>query len=152
MKNLIFIVTILVAFSFSACGQKENVPAKVKTSFAQKFPGATKVRWDKENANEWEAEFKLGGKSYSANFSTDGIWMETEHEIKKSEIPDAVQKTLNNVFVFGGFDIENVELSETPAGKAYEFELEKDEKSIDVTLSPEGHILKKDTRVEEDED
>jgi len=70
--------------TLQSCGQ--SVPEKVKSAFAGKFPNASSVKWDKENDEEWEAEFKMDGKEYSANFTVDGNWKETEYEIKKSEI------------------------------------------------------------------
>lgn len=141
---------ILAIFSFSACGQKTDVPAKTKTAFDQKFPTAKKVKWDKENETEWEAEFKMNGEEYSANFTSDGTWMETEYEIEKSEIPEAVQKTLDNEFA--GYDIEEVEVSETMDGKVYEFAMEKDETDLEVAISPDGKVVKKEVKKEEDEE
>lgn len=140
---------ILAVFSLSACGQQKNVPAKVKTAFEQKFPNAQKVKWDKENETEWEAEFKMSGKEYSANFSADGKWMETEYEIEESEIPLAVQKTLDNEFA--DYEIEEVEISETTDGKVYEFAIEKDETKLEVAISPDGKVVKKEVQKEEDE-
>ena len=79
MKKLIMMLTLVASIAFSACGQKldaSKVPAAVKAAFAKKFPGAT-AEWGKENSKEYEAEFKLDGKSASANFLTDGSWLET---------------------------------------------------------------------------
>lgn len=141
---------ILAVFSFSACGQKKDVPAKIKTAFEQKFPTAQKVKWDKENETEWEAEFKMNGLEYSANFSSDGKWMETEYEIEKSEIPQVVKQTLDNEFA--GYDIEEAEISETTDGKVYEFALEKGETELEVAISPDGKVVKKEVQKEEDEE
>ncbi|QKG80690.1 PepSY-like domain-containing protein [Tenuifilum thalassicum] len=150
MKNLILISMILAVFSFSACGQKKDVPAKIKTAFEQKFPTAQKVKWDKENETEWEAEFKMNGKEYSANFSSDGKWMETEYEIEKSEIPQAVKQTLDNEFA--GYDLEEAEISETTDGKVYEFALEKGETKMEVAITPDGKVVKKEVKKEDEED
>ena len=141
---------ILAVFSFTACGQKKDVCSKIKTAFEQKFPTAQKVKWDKENETEWEAEFKMSGKEYSANFTTDGKWMETEYEINKSEIPQAVKQTLDNEFA--GYDIEVAEISETKDGKVYEFAIEKDEIDMEVAISPEGKVVKKEIKTEDEED
>lgn len=141
---------ILAVFSFSACGQKKDVPAKIKTAFEQKFPKATKVKWDKEKEAEWEAEFKMNGQEYSANFNSDGSWKETEYEIEKSAIPKKVKQTLNNEFA--GYDIEETEISETTDEKVYEFALEKDETDIEVAISPDGRLVKKEVKKEDDND
>ena len=144
------ILTMLLGtMALTACGQKENVPAKVKTAFEQKFPSATKVNWDKENATEWEAEFKMDSKEYSANFSSDGKWLETEYEISKSAIPQAVNSTLENDF--SGYKIEKTEMSETADGKVYEFELKKGKSNLEVAISPDGKVVKKEVKEEDDE-
>jgi hypothetical protein len=150
MKNLILISIILTALSFTACGQKKDVPAKVKTAFEQKFPAAQKVKWDKENATEWEAEFKMNGKKYSANFTADGNWMETEYEIDSSEIPPAVKQTLANEFA--EYKIEEAEISETADGKVYEFSLEKDETALEVAIAPDGIVVKNIVHKENEEE
>ncbi len=138
---------ILAVFSFSACGQNKDVPAKVKTAFEQKFPTAQKVKWDKENETEWEAEFKMNGEEYSANFTTAGQWMETEYEIEKSAIPQAVKQTLDTKFA--GYDIEEAEISETTNGRVYEFAIEKGDSEMEVAISPDGKVVKKEVKKEE---
>ena len=37
-----------------------------------KFQNATKVKWDQEEENEWEAEFKMNGDEMSASFDNAG--------------------------------------------------------------------------------
>ena len=133
--------------AFTACGQKKNVPAKVKTAFTQKFPNATKVSWDKENANEWEAEFKMNGKDYSANYDNNGNWKETEYDVKDSEIPAAVKTTLNKNFA--GYKVSESEISETAEGKVFEFQVKKGGKKMEVAISPNGKVVKKENKKEE---
>jgi predicted small lipoprotein YifL/sulfur carrier protein ThiS len=150
MKNLILVIAIAAIFSLQACGQKENVPAKTKASFTQKFPDATKVKWDKEEDNVWETEFKMDGKEYSANFDSEGKWMETEYEIKTSELPPAVKTTIDNEFK--DYDIEEVEVSETPDGKVFELQMEVDENDIEVAISPNGKVVKKSEKKDNEGD
>ena len=145
------ILMVLVStMAFTACGQKSNVPAKVKTAFAEKFPNATKISWDKENSAEWEAEFKMKGKEYSANFNNNGNWKETEYEIKKSDIPSAVKSTLDTDF--NSYKIKEAEISETSKGKVFEFAMEKEETDMEVAISPDGKVVKKEINKENDED
>lgn len=150
MKNLVLVFFVFAIFSFSACGQKENVPTKVKTAFSEKFPYAKKVKWDKENAKEWEAEFKMNGKEYSSNFTLEGTWKETEYEIKKTEIPDAVQISIAENFK--DYKIKEAEISETAKGKFYEFELKKGEAEFEVAFSPKGELVKKEEKKEDDDE
>ena len=150
MKHLISLTMIFAALSLSACGQSNQVPNKVKKAFEQKFPNASKVSWDKENASEWEAEFKMNGEEFSANFKQDGTRLETEYEIEKSELPASVKQALNSEFK--GYDIEEAEMSETVDGKMYEFELEKGERSLEVSISPQGEIQKHEVMERDEED
>ena len=143
-------IAVAGIFNLNACGQtSKDVPANIKTAFSKKFPKATKVKWEKENDKEWEAEFKINGKEYSANFNTNENWLETEYKIKKSEIPTAVINTLDNEFA--DYEIEETEISETVDGKVYEFELEKNETDMEVTIDPNGKVLKKEVKTEDDE-
>jgi uncharacterized membrane protein YkoI len=145
MKTLNLIAAAVI-ISFTACAQT-NAPENVVNAFTQKFPDAKSVKWDKENETEWEAEFKLKGEEYSANFSTDGTWKETEHEIETSAIPANVKQTLDNGFA--GYKIEEAEISETAEGTVYEFELKNDKTEMEVAVSPEGKVVKKEVKTEE---
>lgn len=153
MNKYLTILSIGVMFSASACAQEhseKDVPAAVKTAFAQKFPEAKKVSWDMEDETEWEAGFKLDGKEYSANFLTNGMWQETEYEIKKSDIPEAIKQTL--VKDFDGYEIEEAELSETKEGKLYEIAVEKGEEEWELVFDMKGKLVEKKAIEEEDED
>jgi len=150
MKTSKLIVVAFAAITFTACAQKPNVPENVNKSFIQKFPDAKSVKWNKENETEWEAEFKLNGEEYSANYSTDGIWKETEHEIEKSDIPANVKQTLDTELA--GYKIEEAEISETANGSVYEFELEKDKVKMEVAVSPDGKVVKKEVKTEKEEE
>ena len=154
MKNLFFIIAIAAIFSLNSCTQVgKEVPAKVKTAFSERFPDAKKIKWDKEDDNEWEAEFKMKGKEYSANFNSDGTWTETEYEIEISEIPSLVKVSLDKEFA--GYDIEEVEAKLNPDGEFYEFELKNEDSEIEAVISMDGTVIKKkmeDEKTESDDD
>ncbi|WP_410004971.1 PepSY-like domain-containing protein [Aequorivita nionensis] len=148
MKTIKVIVAVLISsVMFSFCSAGEKVPQKVKDAFAKKFPTAKSVKWDKESANEWEAEFKMNKMEYSANFSEDGIWKETEHEISENDLPESVKKALADGFP--SFKTEEMEISETTSGTVYEFEIEKDETDMEVAIDASGKITKQEMKKEE---
>lgn len=152
MKNPMLITVLLVAFSMQSYAQKsdsKNVPEKVLSAFNAKFPDAKKVEWEMESDSEWEAEFKWNGKEYSANFSTDGEWRETEYEIKESEIPSNIRVILDQNF--SDYEIEDPEISETSTGKSYEMEIEAGEEEYEVTIDTKGNLTKKKESEEKDE-
>lgn len=153
MDKYLTILSIGVLLSAGACAQEHSekeVPAAVKTAFSQKFPAVKKVSWDMESATEWEAEFKLDGKEYSANFLTDGSWQETEHEIKIAEIPEAIKQTLAQDFA--GFKIEEAEISEKADGRSYEVAVEKGEEEWELVFDVYGKLIEKKAIAEDDED
>ena len=153
MKNLMLITVLSVAFSMQSCAQKsdsKNPPEKVFSAFKAKFPDAKKVEWEMENDSEWEAEFKLNGKEYSANFSAEGEWLETEYEIKESEIPSNIRAILNQSF--SDYEIEELEVAETPSGKSYKMEIEAGEEEYEVTIDTKGNLTKKKESEEHDDE
>jgi len=150
MKKQILILAAVVFIGFSACGQSDkDVPAPVKLAFSQKFSGATNVKWGKENDKEWEAEFKLGGENYSANFDNAGTWIETEYQISVKEIPAAVKTALDKESA--GAKIKVSELTETKDGKSYEFVVGKGKNETELVIDNSGNVISKAQVKEENE-
>ena len=85
-----YFLLLITMSSISIYAFAADIPKRVADAFAKKFPAATNIKWGKENAKEYEVEFKLNGKSASANFLTDGSWVETEMQINISEAPALV--------------------------------------------------------------
>ena len=140
MKTLKTFSFLLLCSLFAACNTSTDVPQAVKDAFAKKFPDAGSVSWDMENTNEWEAEFQMNGMGYSANFSNDGKWKETEHKIEKKDVPKNVMSALMNVHPDA--KIKASEISETKSGRIYEFEIKAHEKTMEVAVDMDGRIKK----------
>jgi len=118
-----------------------KVPDAVKLAFTTKFPGASEVKWEKENKNELEANFKMNGTEVSANFSLDGTWVETETTIPASDLPAAITKAVNTKYpgaVYG-----RTEKIGKPGGKIlYEVNITINGKKKELELNPDGGIVK----------
>ena len=140
----------LLLMGIVACAQKKELPQSVNESFSKKFPSAKSVKWDKENETEWEAEFKMDGTKYSANFDNDGTRKETEHEIKITDIPEHIQSVLTHEFP--KCKIEEAEISETPLQTVYEFGIEFNDQDMEVAIDNNGKIVKKEIKKDEDDD
>lgn len=150
MKNLILVFAAALFVSITACAQTpKNLPAKVKTAFDLKFPDAQKVKWSKENTNEWEAEFTFNDKEYSANYNSSGTWMETEYSVAASKIPASVTKTL--LKEFPGYKLLESDISETAKGKVYEFDIKYGNSKMEVAINADGTLVKKETLTEKKE-
>jgi len=148
MRHMVILLLAVFAGSFAEAQKltDRDIPAPAKQTFAQKFPNATNVKWEKED-DAIEAEFKIGKSKYSASFDQAGKWLETESEIKKSELPEAVLSAITKEF--SGYKIEEAERLETPdLGILYEVKLEKKEISYEVQFNEAGKVLKKE-KVEE---
>jgi len=143
MKRILFITALSLTIGvqgFAQGNKHEKAPEKIVTAFNKKFPNATKVKWEREHENEWEAEFKMDGQSYAASFDANGMWQETEREIKKSEIPTEIMAILDQNF--SDYDIDEAEVVETAKGKGYEFEIEVNDEEFEVAIDANGNLTK----------
>lgn len=148
MKKTIFIFAAL-AFGLFACAQ--TPPKSVTDNFAKKFTGATKVSWDQEKENEWEAEFKMNGTEMSASFDNAGKWLATEAVLKEKDLPANVTKAVKAAYE--GWEIEGVECIETPDFKGYELGIEKGDTELEIQVTTDGKItVNKESKEEGDED
>lgn len=129
-----------LAISLVACAQ--DPPKSVADNFNMKFQDATKVKWDQEEKNEWEAEFKLNGTEISASFDNAGKWLETETEVNKKNLPEKVKNAVNAAY--SDWKTESAESIETPSFKGYELGIEKGKEEHDILVSGDGKITVKE--------
>lgn len=140
MKRLI-IVLVAGILSGSSANSQIKVTDAAKKAFAAKFPNATDVKWGKENAKEYEAEFKLNGQPVSANFKLDGSWVETESTITTNELPAAVSSAIQNKYP--GVAILKAEKTEKPGGVIiYETIIKVNGKKKEIEINPDGTFVK----------
>jgi len=150
MKSITLTIALLVALMLNACGQSNvNVPEQVKSAFAKKFPNAKHVEWGKESEMEWEAEFKINGMEYSANYDASGKWLETESEISKKDLPESIKTTITKDY--SDYKADEAEISETPEGVFYEIKLEKKSETLEVVFDKDGKVVKQ-KKIDEDEE
>jgi hypothetical protein len=147
MKQSVIIIMVL-AFSLFACAQ--TPPKSVTDNFNSKFSGATKVKWEQEEENEWEAEFKMKGSEMSACFNNAGEWMTTEIEIKEKDLPMKVAQAVKKTY--DGWKIESVESIETRDFKGYELGIEKGNEELEIMVTSNGEITVNKESGEEDDD
>ncbi|HTE24997.1 PepSY-like domain-containing protein [Flavitalea sp.] len=88
-KYLLSLLFVGAIFGLSAQEKSTGAPAAAKQAFAKAFPGASKVKWEKEG-KEYEVNFIQGGKEMSAVYDEKGTLSETEEEIKPSALPDSI--------------------------------------------------------------
>lgn len=149
--TLIVVAGLLGATVHAQKLKDSEVPTAVKQAFAKNFPSAKEVKWSKEDATEFEAEFKSGATEKSANFDQSGKWVVTETEIKKSDLPQAIQAAVAKEFA--GYKMDEIEKVEKPDNVVlYEMELEKNKVTYEVQFDANGKVIKKEVKKEEKEE
>lgn len=149
MKNFFILTALISMVFFSACSQK-NPPENVKKEFAQKFADAKSVKWDSEESNEWEAEFKIDGKEMTASFDDTGKWLESEAEVSVKDLPSAVTNALK--IEFPGFKAGESSTIENHELKGFEIALKNKETEMTVIIGADGTVLKKESSEENKEE
>ncbi len=140
MKITLLVVSLVVV-SLVVNAQK-TPPAAVSKAFAEKFKSAEKVKWDMEDAKEWEAEFMLNGKEASASYDLAGKWLETEMEVKVSDLPAAVKASLDNEYA--GAKIGECSTIDSPDFSGYEISVKFKGKEYEVKATKDGKITAKE--------
>lgn len=136
MKKVIVILSSVLFITVNVSAQGKAPEAAVK-AFNAKFPDATHVKWDKENAHNYEAEFEWKGGNYSANFSETGAWIETETPNKFNDLPEKV-KTAFNAAHKGATVKETSKIENAKGETMYEVEMKQGAKTVELFYTPEG--------------
>ena len=92
MKNIVLILTLLIALQ--AHGQKKTIgiPQKLKNIFEKEYgPTVKNVKWGREHG-KYEVCFVLSDKHKSVTYNADGSVDETETEIPLDILPFETQK------------------------------------------------------------
>lgn len=132
---------MVLSCAFASCFAQSKTPTAVTTAFSQKFPNATKVKWDKENAHEYEASFEWKGINYSANFSDSGEWLETESPSSFNQLPEKVQAAFNASHK--GATVKAAAKIETSKGATkYEVEIKQGIKTVELFYTADGTEIK----------
>jgi hypothetical protein len=136
-------LAISALFANAACAQKlseKDIPAVIVTNFKQSFPDIKKATWEKED-DYFEAEFALQGQETSATFDVDGKLLETETEIRFSDLPAPVKAALATSYK--GAKVKETARLISPTGTVtYEAEVAIGSKSQDLVFDAEGHEVK----------
>jgi len=122
----------------AACSQRLSdlkVPTAVKYSFAKDFPGNT-PKWDKEDSN-YEATFKMDGKTMSALYNENGNGQETETDIDITKLPAIVTDYISQNYK--GEKIKEAALITKASGEVnYEAEVN----GMDLLFTKDGKFIK----------
>jgi hypothetical protein len=136
MKKIIFVALVLIC-AYATGFAQGKIPTAVSTAFNQKFSEATNIKWDKENAHEYEADFQWKNEKYSANFTETGEWLETESTITFSQLPEKVQDAFNSTHK--GATVKAIAKIETSKNTTnYEVEYKAGAKTVEILYTVDG--------------
>lgn len=148
MKSKMFIV---LAIAFSSCGaeaqemKSADVPVAVKSAFEKLYPNVNDVDWEKEDAN-YEAGFEVNKNETSVVFDANGNLLETEVEIKTSELPQGVTDYVTKNHA-GAKITEAAKITDADGTVTYEAEVGKS----DLIFDANGKFIKEVKETEEDD-
>ena len=140
MKNIIPGVLLLSSVMLNSCTAKwdeSQLPAAVKDSFARSYPGVS-AKWQKDGS-QFEAEFSMNGKEFTAVYGAGGSLEETEIEIGLGELPDSARNYLQAHFKPA--DIKEVEKLIMPNG---EFSFEAEAGGQELVFDSTGRFVKQE--------
>lgn len=135
MKKLAVLCLALGLITSVSFAQKLNagkVPAAVKAAFAKNHHAVTKVSWEMEKAN-YEAGFTLDGKEVSEVYTANGVLLESEIEIKVTELAEAVKVKLKGQKI-----AEAARITKADGTVIYEAEV----KGKDLLFDAKGNSIK----------
>ncbi len=150
MKTLLVVIGMGLVIA-QANAQKMNakdVPVVVKSSLEKNY-AVIDADWDKEGT-DFEASFEQKGTKISVVFDGIGSILETEREIKKSELPTAIHDSL--LKDYAAYKIEETAKIESKGEITFEVEVEKGKQSFDLIFDTNGKLLKKISKENEEED
>lgn len=138
MKIIVMVLAATVAAlnGYSQKIQEKDLPAAVKESFHKNYASAKQVKWDKEKEN-YEASFDWNGADHSVLYNAAGQTVETEVEIKVSELPAAAKQYMETHYS-GKTIKEAAKITDAKQVVTYEAEI----KGMDVLFDAQGKFIK----------
>jgi hypothetical protein len=128
--------TVIALSGYSQKIQEKDLPVAVKESFHKSYASAKQVKWDKEKEN-YEASFDWNGADHSVLYNAEGQTVETEVEIKVSELPAAAKQYMETHY--NGKTIkEAAKITDAKQVITYEAEI----KGMDVLFDAQGKFIK----------
>ena len=139
MKVIFTYFLLLGLFTIQAYGAAV-APSHIQEAFKKKYPGIIDPKWESESNDSWEANFEISDVKYRVDFTKDGDWIETEHDVIFEELPNEVRAAI--VIKFKVEDIRDIEAVENPThGEFYVVEFQQGSGKKDVLFNLEGKVL-----------
>jgi len=140
MKNIAIVMMLLLGCTSCQDSKADKVPQSVMATFMAKYPGESDPDWHIDDHGLWEANFKMEGEKYRADFKPNGLWVETENSINTSHLPQAVKEAIKRDYKDEKI-IEVERVIHHSKGLFYDVEFRKKGKNKDVEFYKDGSTL-----------
>jgi len=137
-----YLLTILILTTISFVTYSQNyIPGKVKKAFKTQYPKASDAKWISkgDRVKDWRVMYKLDDVLHTTWYDHKGNWEVTKSKINKSEVPEAVLKSIKADYFT--YNIVITARFEKPGQKGYEVWLDNGREGFDVQYSSDGKVL-----------
>lgn len=135
---------VLIKETMDTDGNNEHLPSVtpevLKNLVQELYPGATILEIDREGPAT-EIDILHEGIHKEVLVDANNQWLQTEWEIRTSQVPGAVMAALS-ASPYAGHRIDDVHVIETATGLFYEFELEHGNNEVTVRFDADGNQIK----------
>ncbi|UQN12448.1 PepSY-like domain-containing protein [Methylococcus capsulatus] len=132
----------------------KQVPRAVHEAFQKAYPAAKETKYSERTTDGkivYEVEFEDRGRKLEATYGAEGALIETEEEIKPTELPEPVVSAIKKAHP--GATVKEAEKVFNPKGtvSGYEVELADGKKRLELKLDANGTIVKTETDTDEED-
>lgn len=144
-SRLLALGLVLLVSAAHAQQPAVNVPAAARVHLTKTYPGAVVGGW-KQGGKHLKAQFKLKGEGYQAVYTSEGVWVRTEHNIPKADLPTPVTAALK-AGKYGDWKITDVEEHASPtAPKVFKVKVSTEVKKAELLFAPDGKLLNEEVK------
>jgi hypothetical protein len=144
MKKIfsLLLVVFVSAHFHPLQAQLRKVPGVVTDALKAKYPAAEKVEW-KDKITVFQADFEIGGTSWSAKFNSKGEWQSSEKIISESDLPATVKDGFDKS-KYSDWELRIVSVIYLPEDKMqyHLFVAKSDLQKKNLLFNPEGKLLR----------
>lgn len=144
MKQLFIVLGLSIAVLATNAQDipQSQVPAPVVNGFQQQFKNTTDVKWEKKK-DHYEVKFEINKINHKAKIDAAGKIVKHDTDIKHTELPAAIQKTI--AAQFAGYTIKDPEKVEEGGKVTYKVELKKDKDEKKLIFGTDGTVISNKT-------
>jgi len=145
LKAALLTLTLAVALPLAAQPDPAKPPAAAKAHLMQRYPKATVKEW-KQGAKLFRAVFMLKGEKHTAVYTAEGVWVRTEHDIRKEEVPTAVMGALR-ASKYSAWKLDDQEAHATPEhASVFKLTVASETQKAEMHYLPNGKLMKEEVK------